>query len=164
VQKYIDDELVHGTISFGWGNAFVKEQNFILANLEKIKLPYLLLVAKKDILADAQAAEDAFPSVGSENKKLVVYPESYHEILNEVEEGELAMGEILGWVKKITQDVELCSQCGHNFNAHLLKGYGEPPTEGWMECPVDGCSCEMTWSAGNKLKAEVENLKQSNTN
>ena len=53
----------------------------------------------KDILADGQVAKELFPSVGSEVKKLVVYPESYHEILNEIEEGEMAMAEILAWIK-----------------------------------------------------------------
>ena len=33
---------------------------------------------------------------------------------------------------------ELCRQCGHPFDAHRLLGHGHPPTEGWMECPVEG--------------------------
>jgi hypothetical protein len=41
---------------------------------------------------------------------------------------------------------EMCAQCGHPFNPHRLLGYGDPPTEGWMECPVEGCACRMTWS------------------
>ena len=43
---------------------------------------------------------------------------------------------------------ELCQQCGHSWNDHRLYGYGAPPTEGWMDCPVDGCQCSMTWSMG----------------
>jgi hypothetical protein len=41
---------------------------------------------------------------------------------------------------------QLCWQCGHLFNPHRLLGYGDLPTEGWMECPVEGCECRMTWS------------------
>lgn len=41
---------------------------------------------------------------------------------------------------------EMCAQCGHPFNPHVVMGYGDPPTEGWIECPVEGCTCRMTWS------------------
>ena len=41
---------------------------------------------------------------------------------------------------------DMCTQCGHPFNPHRLLGCGSPPTEGWMECPVEGCNCKMTWS------------------
>jgi hypothetical protein len=41
---------------------------------------------------------------------------------------------------------ELCAQCGHPWNPHTVFGYGDPPTEGWIECPVEGCTCRMTWS------------------
>ncbi len=46
-----------------------------------------------------------------------------------------------------------CRQCGHDFNAHQLKGFGEPPVEGWMECPLNDCSCHQTWaSAGGSAE------------
>jgi hypothetical protein len=40
-----------------------------------------------------------------------------------------------------------CRQCGHEFNDHQLKGYGEPPVEGWIECPIEGCHCHKTWAS-----------------
>lgn len=46
---------------------------------------------------------------------------------------------------------EVCNQCGHNWNSHRLCGYGNPLTEGWVECPETGCPCKKTWS----LPAEV---------
>jgi len=49
---------------------------------------------------------------------------------------------------------EICSQCGHLFNPHRLLGYGDPPTEGWMECPVPGCTCRMTWSMAPSAPSE----------
>jgi len=51
---------------------------------------------------------------------------------------------------------ELCKQCGHPFNPHRLLGYGSPPTEGWMECPVAGCTCKMTWSMAAETSPEVK--------
>jgi hypothetical protein len=51
---------------------------------------------------------------------------------------------------------ELCSQCHHSWDAHRLCGYGEPPTEGWMECPVEGCECRKTWSLSPEIAVEVK--------
>jgi len=51
---------------------------------------------------------------------------------------------------------EICEQCGHLFNPHRLLGYGDPPTEGWMECPVPGCTCKMTWSFTAKATDETK--------
>ena len=52
-----------------------------------------------------------------------------------------------------------CAICGHNFDDHLIKGYGEMPLEGWMECPVENCKCEMTWSLEEKARSEMEKYK-----
>lgn len=41
---------------------------------------------------------------------------------------------------------ELCVQCGHPWIPHQVFGAGDPPREGWIECPVQGCTCRMTWS------------------
>ena len=54
---------------------------------------------------------------------------------------------------------ELCAQCGHPFNPHRLLGYGSPPTEGWMECPVEGCTCHMTWSLQPEAAAQIKAQK-----
>ena len=52
-----------------------------------------------------------------------------------------------------------CDLCGHNFDDHLVKGYGELPLEGWMECPVSGCNCSMTWSVCKTKREEFEKYK-----
>lgn len=48
--------------------------------------------------------------------------------------------------KWLARSKELCRQCGHLFDPHRLCGYGDPPTEGWIECQVEGCDCRQTWS------------------
>jgi ribosomal protein L32 len=49
-----------------------------------------------------------------------------------------------------------CEQCGHDWNAHRLCGYGDPPTEGWIECPVEGCACKSSWSLPPEVAEQVE--------
>jgi hypothetical protein len=51
---------------------------------------------------------------------------------------------------------KLCEQCGHNWDAHLLYGYGSPPTEGWMECPMEGCECKKTWGLSPEMTAQIK--------
>ena len=53
---------------------------------------------------------------------------------------------------------QICEQCGHLFNPHRLLGYGDPPTEGWMECPVEGCECRMTWSMDPSTPDNIKHL------
>ena len=60
--------------------------------------------------------------------------------------------------KSVPGEDELCKQCGHLFNPHRLLGYGNPPTEGWMECPVEGCTCKMTWSMDPKAPEHIKNI------
>jgi len=47
---------------------------------------------------------------------------------------------------KADADAALCDLCGHLLDAHRVCGYGNPPTEGWIECPVPGCACRKTWT------------------
>ena len=53
-------------------------------------------------------------------------------------------------------DIDPCNECGHDMDAHVSKGYGENPTEGWMECPVEGCDCPMTWTLGSSTTTVIE--------
>jgi hypothetical protein len=46
-------------------------------------------------------------------------------------------------------EAERCARCGHPKGKHKLIGYAEPgevPREGWVQCPVEGCTCHQTWS------------------
>jgi hypothetical protein len=54
-----------------------------------------------------------------------------------------------------TAKAEICDQCGHDWNAHRVCGYGSPPTEGWIECPVEGCACHKTWSLPPEVAMQV---------
>jgi hypothetical protein len=57
-----------------------------------------------------------------------------------------------------TSPTQLCDQCDHDWAAHRLCGYGSPPTEGWIECPVEGCTCKGTWSLPPDVADQVKAL------
>ncbi len=45
--------------------------------------------------------------------------------------------------------------CVHLWAEHRLCGHGSPPTEGWIECPVEACTCHDTWSLPEDVAAQV---------
>lgn len=48
---------------------------------------------------------------------------------------------------------EHCSCCGHAFASHQMAGFPEEgqemPTQGWMMCREEDCTCFRTWSMEN---------------
>jgi acylglycerol lipase len=65
------------------------------------QLPMLMLVGKSDCIAVAEEEEKFFQRVGSEDKRILVYPQMLHEVLREPEREEV-FGEILAWMKSRT--------------------------------------------------------------
>ena len=48
-----------------------------------------------------------------------------------------------------------CEQCGHPWQEHHLCATSRPPTEGWIECPTEGCDCHQTWSVPPDTAAQL---------
>jgi hypothetical protein len=53
-----------------------------------------------------------------------------------------------------------CDRCGHPFQEHLLCSHGKPAVSGWVECPIEGCTCESTWSLPPEQAEEVKRLSR----
>lgn len=84
-KKYPGDVLRHDKISpamyFGMLESFEK----VNAEASKIKIPTLVVTAGDERIVSRAAVESFFPKLGSEKKKLIIYEQSYHEILNDIE-------------------------------------------------------------------------------
>ena len=52
------------------------------------------------------------------------------------------------------ENIGECGNCGHDFDKHQLlcnlEDDNSTPTEGWIICPEENCSCFQTWSANYK--------------
>jgi hypothetical protein len=59
------------------------------------------------------------------------------------------------WVRDIDSGDHACEQCGHPWQEHQLCATSRPPTEGWIECPAEGCKCHQTWSVPPDTAAEL---------
>ena len=61
-----------------------------------------------------------------------------------------------GWIGGLDPGSEECPQCGHPWQEHLLRAESRPPVEGWIECPVEGCTCHQTWSLPPDTAAQIK--------
>lgn len=84
-RKYPGDVLRHDKISpamyFGMLEAF----EVVGAGAPRLKIPTLIVTAGEELIVDRPAVEAFFPKLGSEIKKLIIFENSYHEILNDIE-------------------------------------------------------------------------------
>ncbi|WP_323847284.1 alpha/beta hydrolase [Microbulbifer magnicolonia] len=87
VAAYRADELVHGRVSLQWFDSFLREREHLYTRLEQIRVPCLMLLPGGDRLVDAAASRVWFDRLGSGAKQLQVFPQAFHEVFNEVEEG-----------------------------------------------------------------------------
>lgn len=82
---YDTDPLRHDKVSPGIFLGMLENMAVVKTRAAKIKLPLLIQAAGEDQIVSLQAIKDFFPQIGSEDKKLIVYNESYHEIFNDLD-------------------------------------------------------------------------------
>lgn len=98
VEKYLNDPLVLKSASLNFYNEFLNQAT--KESLDKqstYKLPVLILHGKKDTIVPSKISENFYNNIISKDKKLIIYPELYHEILNEINKDEI-IDEIVNWL------------------------------------------------------------------
>lgn len=85
LKAYEADPLRHDKISPGFFLGIMDAMKNVQIKAGEIHLPTLFQLSGKDRVVDSSAAELIFKSIGSKNKKLYVYPESLHEVYNDIE-------------------------------------------------------------------------------
>lgn len=99
VQKYIDDPLVFDTTTAGWFQEALAAMEETLDRAPELDQPFLFVVAGDDKLVDPRATEELFHRMSSGERELELYPDLYHEVLNETEWDEIAR-RIIDWMEK----------------------------------------------------------------
>jgi len=98
VEDSRNDPYGHHVATPRWFLTMQEAQAEVMQRAGEFKLPMLMLVGKGDCIAVPEVAEKFFERAGSENKKILVYPQMLHEVLRELEREEV-FGEVLGWMK-----------------------------------------------------------------
>lgn len=100
VEDYENDPLVyHGGTYARTGAELIRATKQIRANMEKFKLPVLIMHGTADRLTDPEGSKELERRAGSEDKRLELYNELYHELLNEPEQKQV-MGDMLEWMEE----------------------------------------------------------------
>jgi alpha-beta hydrolase superfamily lysophospholipase len=99
VEAYIADPLVFKTVNPRWFFEIRKAQDEILERAGEIRLPTLFLLGGADPIAQPERGREVFERLGSTEKRLEVYKDLFHEVLNEVERARV-LGDLLGWLEE----------------------------------------------------------------
>jgi acylglycerol lipase len=84
IDKYLKDPLVHGKISFQMGANLFHLNKAMKTKHHLIRVPILMIHGEKDGIADVEGTTRFFDGVSSQNKKLIIYPNLFHELMNEL--------------------------------------------------------------------------------
>ncbi|MES2965696.1 MAG: alpha/beta fold hydrolase, partial [Bdellovibrionota bacterium] len=85
LKSYEKDALRHDKISPALYLGMFEVIEEVKRSGSKIKIPILVQAAGQERIVSLQGIKDFFPALGSTNKKLIVYDESYHEIYNDLD-------------------------------------------------------------------------------
>ena len=96
VENYFNDPLVFRSLTFKFGNEITTEQKFVNENIEKLKIPTLVLHGDQDKVVPIKASEGISKL---ENVKFITVENSKHEILNQ-DTRTFVLSEIHYWFKE----------------------------------------------------------------
>ena len=98
VKAYTEDPLVnHGKMSAGFVRGLFQGMEEIQARAGEVTLPLLIMHGEGDSMTAPSGSQFLYDNVGSTDKQLKLYPELYHEILNEPEKDQV-MADMLAWM------------------------------------------------------------------
>lgn len=85
LKTYPKDSLRHDKISPALYYGMMNTMKNVTENADKIKLPIAILAAGDDKIVSLEASRRVFENLGSSQKLMKVYDESYHEIFNDLD-------------------------------------------------------------------------------
>jgi alpha-beta hydrolase superfamily lysophospholipase len=85
LKSYEKDTLRHDKISPGLFLSMVDNFKLAVESAEAIKNPVLMQLAGEDRLVSSAAARELFEHLPNKKNHLIIYPESYHEVYNDLD-------------------------------------------------------------------------------
>ena len=89
LKEYANDPLRHDKVSSRLFLGMQEAMNEVESRAEEIQIPILFQLAGDERLVNTPAAEDVFNKIGSKQKKIYIYPDSLHEIYNDLDRDEV---------------------------------------------------------------------------
>lgn len=101
--NYINDPLnlkrMYGSLI---GNTLFKGVRYLKRKIKHHQVPTLILHGQDDKIVPYTFAEDIFEKILTEDKKMCLYKESYHEIFNDLDQ-ELVFKDVINWLDAHTK-------------------------------------------------------------
>lgn len=97
VKAYVEDELNHDRITYGWFAEFLKNGEYCIERAEELTLPLLLIHGGEDKLCDVKGTQALLERSSSMDKEIQIFDGLFHETMNEEED---AKAEVLKTVAK----------------------------------------------------------------
>lgn len=103
VEEMTYDPLINqGNIPARSGVVILKNLEYIEANRDQIKKPFLVLHGESDLVNNIEGSREFFKETGEiEGKELKLYSGVYHDLLHEPEK-RLIEGDIISWLNTLT--------------------------------------------------------------
>ncbi|MCD4826466.1 MAG: lysophospholipase [Acholeplasmataceae bacterium] len=86
------------------GNMMVGGVRYLNKNIKSFQTPVLFLHGEADKIVPVEFSKRMYDLVPVEDKQIITYPDSYHEILNDLDQ-ELVRKDIVKWLDKKTKGV-----------------------------------------------------------
>ncbi len=99
VNAYQKDRRIVRRLTLSWAAEVARAQEETLARASEVTLPTLFLLGAADEVADPKRGRIVHAALGSADKDLRIYPGLRHEVLNEIERGEV-VGDLLAWLEQ----------------------------------------------------------------
>jgi alpha-beta hydrolase superfamily lysophospholipase len=99
-EAYIQDPLNLKKFHFSLaGNMFVGGVRFLNKNIKAYQTPVLLLHGEADKIVPVEFSKRLYDLLPIEDKKLITYPDAYHEIFNDLDR-EKTFEDVMNWLKE----------------------------------------------------------------
>jgi len=98
VRRYVEDPLVHDKISAKLGRSIFVNMELAHIEVERIKVPALLLVGTGDVITPPEGSRRLFEKLKVKDKTLREFEGAYHEIFDDTEWGEEFQGTVVEWL------------------------------------------------------------------
>ena len=99
-EAYTNDPYVIKKYKLGYlGEVMLKGAKRLKKNYHNIKMPVLILHGKLDPIVPVEFSKNLFNKIASDDKELVIYENSYHEIYNDIERIDV-INKTIEWLDK----------------------------------------------------------------
>lgn len=99
VDAYAKDPLVHAKITARLLRCMLHSIESAQSKASALKIPVLMVVAGDDHIVDASGSQTFFHHLPTDQSRIHVYPQMYHEIFNEVD-ADAAFADLRNWMQE----------------------------------------------------------------